>query len=165
MTPLQVLRENGEEAPSAPREVPQPAEPCGPRRPPFRRSLRLRSRACSLQSLRLGFPRLHPLRRREPSSRREKANTAKEVAAQTAAVTAEIRKSFPAERRTISSRPLRCCRRAGKENYAETGAELRNNSRRLAETLASFGVDAKAGGCDPRPPSVTRYEFTLDQGG
>lgn len=25
------------------------------------------------------------------------------------------------------------------------GAELRNNSRRLAETLASFGVDAKAG--------------------
>ena len=43
------------------------------------------------------------------------------------------------------------------------GAELRNNSRRLAETLASFGVDAKAGDVI-HGPAVTRYEFTLDQG-
>ena len=43
------------------------------------------------------------------------------------------------------------------------GAELRNNSRRLADTLASFGVDAKAGDVI-HGPSVTRYEFTLDQG-
>ena len=43
------------------------------------------------------------------------------------------------------------------------GAELRNNSRRLAETLKSFGVEATAGDV-VRGPSVTRYEFTLDQG-
>ena len=48
-------------------------------------------------------------------------------------------------------------------NYTEVGAELRNNSRRLAETLRSFGVDAKAGEV-VHGPSVTRYEFTLDQG-
>ena len=48
-------------------------------------------------------------------------------------------------------------------NYTEVGAELRSNSRRLAETLRSFGVDAKAGEV-VHGPSVTRYEFTLDQG-
>ena len=49
------------------------------------------------------------------------------------------------------------------ENHIAAGAELRNNSRRLAETLSSFGVDAKAGDVI-HGPSVTRYEFTLDQG-
>ena len=48
-------------------------------------------------------------------------------------------------------------------NCAEAGAELRNNSRRLAETLRSFGVEARAGEV-VHGPSVTRYEFTLDQG-
>lgn len=52
----------------------------------------------------------------------------------------------------------------GQAGSAEAaGAELRNNSRRLAETLKSFGVDAQAGDVI-RGPSVTRYEFTLDQG-
>ena len=31
------------------------------------------------------------------------------------------------------------------DNYTEVGAELRNNSRRLAQTITSFGVDAKPG--------------------
>lgn len=48
-------------------------------------------------------------------------------------------------------------------NYTEVGAELRNNSKRLADTLRSFGVDARAGEVI-HGPSVTRYEFTLDQG-
>lgn len=48
-------------------------------------------------------------------------------------------------------------------NYTEVGAELRNNSRRLADTLHSFGVDARAGEVI-HGPSVTRYEFILDQG-
>ena len=41
--------------------------------------------------------------------------------------------------------------------------ERRHRVRRLAETLKSFGVDARAGDV-VRGPSVTRYEFTLDQG-
>ena len=52
---------------------------------------------------------------------------------------------------------------ADQENFAEAGAELRNNSRRLAQTLTSFGVDAQPGDV-VRGPSVTRYEFTLSQG-
>ena len=49
------------------------------------------------------------------------------------------------------------------DNYTEVGAELRNNSRCLAQTITSFGVDAKPGDV-VHGPSVTRYEFTLDQG-
>ncbi|MBQ0038748.1 MAG: DNA translocase FtsK [Clostridiales bacterium] len=49
------------------------------------------------------------------------------------------------------------------DNYTEVGAELRSNSQRLAATLRSFGVDAQAGEV-VHGPSVTRYEFTLDQG-
>ena len=49
------------------------------------------------------------------------------------------------------------------DNYTEVGAELRNNSRRLAQTITSFGVDTKPGDV-VHGPSVTRYEFTLDQG-
>ena len=45
----------------------------------------------------------------------------------------------------------------------EAGAELRNNARRLADTLNSFGVDATPGDV-VHGPSVTRYEFVLDQG-
>ena len=43
------------------------------------------------------------------------------------------------------------------------GTELRLNSQRLASALASFGVDAHPGEVI-HGPSVTRYEFTLDQG-
>ena len=49
----------------------------------------------------------------------------------------------------------------GAQNQA--GIEQRKNALRLAQTLRSFGVDAKAGEV-VYGPSVTRYEFTLDQG-
>ena len=49
------------------------------------------------------------------------------------------------------------------DNYTEVGAELRSNSQRLAQTLQSFGVDARPGAV-VHGPSVTRYEFTLEQG-
>lgn len=49
------------------------------------------------------------------------------------------------------------------DNYTEVGAELRSNSQRLAQTLQSFGVDAHPGAV-VHGPSVTRYEFTLEQG-
>ncbi len=49
------------------------------------------------------------------------------------------------------------------DNYTEVGAQLRSNSQRLAQTLQSFGVDAHPGAV-VHGPSVTRYEFTLEQG-
>ena len=84
-------------------------------------------------------------------------------AAQTAAVTAEIEEKMAAEESAYQFPPITLLRESRDENYAETGAELRNNSRRLAETLTSFGVDATAGDV-VHGPSVTRYEFVLDQG-
>ena len=65
--------------------------------------------------------------------------------------------------RTPISSPITLLQESREKNYAETGAELRNNSRRLAEALTSFGVDATAGDV-VHGPSVTRYEFVLDQG-
>ena len=97
------------------------------------------------------------------SSRREKANTAREVAAQTAAVTEEISRNLEAEEEIYHYPPITLLKENGGGNYSEAGAELRNNSRRLAETLTSFGVDATAGDV-VHGPSITRYEFVLDQG-
>lgn len=59
--------------------------------------------------------------------------------------------------------PITLLKESSVTNAAEAGAELRNNSRRLAQTLTSFGVDAQPGDV-VRGPSVTRYEFTLSQG-
>ncbi len=59
--------------------------------------------------------------------------------------------------------PITLLNPPGASNESEAGAELRNNARRLGETLRSFGVDAKAGDV-VRGPSVTRYEYVLDQG-
>ena len=104
-----------------------------------------------------------PLTEEPVSPRKEKANTAKEVAAQTAAVTAEIEEKLAGGEDIYQFPPITLLRASRGENYTETGAELRNNSRRLAETLTSFGVDATPGDVI-HGPSVTRYEFVLDQG-
>ena len=98
-----------------------------------------------------------------PSTRKEKATTAKEVAAQTAAVTEEIEKSMEQVEEVYQFPPVDLLYENRGGNYSEAGAELRNNSRRLAETLTSFGVDATPGDV-VHGPSITRYEFTLDQG-
>ena len=97
------------------------------------------------------------------SARKEKVTTAKEVAAQTAAVTAEIEEKLAVEGEQYQFPPISLLHQNHGGNHVEAGAELRNNSRRLAETLTSFGVDATPGDV-VHGPSVTRYEFTLDQG-
>ncbi len=97
------------------------------------------------------------------SARKEKLTTAREVAAQTAAVTAEIEEKLAAEEDAYQFPPITLLHENRGENHVEAGAELRNNSRRLAETLTSFGVDATPGDV-VHGPSVTRYEFVLDQG-
>ncbi len=49
-------------------------------------------------------------------------------------------------------------------NRVEVGAELRENAQRLRDTLHSFGVEAKLSGRPIHGPSVTRYDFQLEQG-
>ncbi len=98
-----------------------------------------------------------------PFGRKEKAKTAQEVAAQTAAVTAEIAEKMAEDETTYRFPPVELLHQNQTDNHMEAGAELRNNSRRLADTLTSFGVDATPGDV-VHGPSVTRYEFVLDQG-
>lgn len=101
----------------------------------------------------------------EPAAapQRKEKSAAVEVAAATAAVTAEIEQKMTAGEDDYQYPPITLLLENRGGNFAEAGAELRNNSRRLAETLTSFGVDAKPGEV-VHGPSVTRYEFTLDQG-
>lgn len=80
-----------------------------------------------------------------PAPAAGKRAVAQEVAAATAAVTAEIEQKLTEDADTYQFPPITLLQESREENYAETGAELRNNSRRLAETLTSFGVDATAG--------------------
>ena len=99
----------------------------------------------------------------EPAPKRERQSAAAEVENAAAAVTQEIEERKAAEEDVYQFPPITLLNENPGGNVAEAGAELRNNSRRLSETLTSFGVDATAGDV-VHGPSVTRYEFVLDQG-
>lgn len=87
----------------------------------------------------------------------------KEVQAAAAAVTAEIEGAMSADETAYQYPPVTLLEQNKGGDYSEAGAEMRNNARRLAETLKSFGVDAAPGEV-VHGPTVTRYEFVLDQG-
>ena len=150
-TPAQVVSEQPEKIPAIPKGgepvVPAPAPTPAPVPAPVPAPA----------------PAPAPLAEEPVSPRKEKTNTAREVAAQTAAVTAEIEEKLASGEDTYQFPPITLLRASRGENFTEAGAELRNNSRRLAETLTSFGVDATPGDVI-HGPSVTRYEFVLDQG-
>ena len=148
-TPAQVLNEQPEKAEQTP-AIPKGEEP-------------VVSVSDASAPAPASVPAPTPLAEEPVPPRKEKANTAKEVAAQTAAVTAEIEEKLAAEEGLYQFPPITLLRASRGENHIEAGAELRNNSRRLAETLTSFGVDATPGDVI-HGPSVTRYEFVLDQG-
>lgn len=95
-------------------------------------------------------------------SKRERVSN-REVAAATAEVAQEIEQKKTAEETLYQYPPITLLEQNHGSNYTAAGAELRNNSHRLTETLSSFGVDAKPGDV-VRGPTVTRYEFILDQG-
>jgi len=159
-TPDQVLREKTEKKPAvtpaipaAPAPVAEPVKPVMPAAP-----------VAEQESPKPApVPAPVPIQEEPASTRKEKATTAKEVAAQTAAVTAEIEQKLATEEDTYQFPPITLLKASQGENHVEAGAELRNNSRRLADTLTSFGVDATPADV-VHGPSVTRYEFVLDQG-
>ncbi|MBO4854153.1 MAG: DNA translocase FtsK [Oscillospiraceae bacterium] len=100
---------------------------------------------------------------KKPRRRREKELSREDVKAAAEQVTQEIEEELETGEESYQYPPVTLLEKNAPGNYTEVGAELRNNSRRLAETLRSFGVDATAGEV-VHGPSVTRYEFTLDQG-
>ena len=89
--------------------------------------------------------------------------TAQEVQDATEEVTAAVEQELAQPEEAYQYPPITLLDENTAENYTEVGAELRSNSQRLAQTLQSFGVDARPGAV-VHGPSVTRYEFTLEQG-
>ena len=104
-----------------------------------------------------------PAPKKPLSDRQKKAQLQQEVETAAQEVSDAIEQELAQGEETYRYPPITLLEENRGGNYTEVGAELRNNSKRLADTLRSFGVDAKAGEVI-HGPSVTRYEFTLDQG-
>ena len=97
------------------------------------------------------------------SGKKKKAQLQQEVQSAAEEVGQAIEQELAQGEETYHYPPITLLEENRADNCTEVGAELRNNSRRLAEALRSFGVDAAAGDV-VHGPSVTRYEFTLEQG-
>ena len=101
---------------------------------------------------------------KEPvSEKKKKAQLQQEVQSAAQEVGQAIEQELAQGEEVYRYPPITLLEENRADNCTEVGAELRNNSRRLAEALRSFGVDAAAGDV-VHGPSVTRYEFTLEQG-
>ena len=101
---------------------------------------------------------------KEPvSERRKKAQVQQVVESAAQEVGQAIEQELAQGEEVYRYPPITLLEENHTDNCTEVGAELRNNSRRLADALRSFGVDATAGDV-VHGPSVTRYEFTLEQG-
>ena len=99
----------------------------------------------------------------EKPQRRRKVSAKEEVDSAVAEVSEAIEKELAEDEEVYRYPPITLLEENTDNNATAAGMELRDNARRLADTLTSFGVDAKPGEV-VRGPSVTRYEFTLDQG-
>ena len=88
-------------------------------------------------------------------SAKDTAESAKQVAAEIAQAQAAAKPAYCFPPIDLLKRPAR--------GSADGTEEMRENSRRLNETLASFNIDAHIINVT-RGPSVTRYEVELDKG-
>ncbi len=88
--------------------------------------------------------------------------TAKDAAVSAVKVAEEIALSQAAPKQIYCFPPIDLLRRPPRSS-ADGTAEMRDNSRRLNETLESFKIDAHIINVT-RGPSVTRYEVELDKG-
>ena len=105
-----------------------------------------------------------PVPVKEPMTEKQRKEAVRaEVESATAEVSEAIEKELAEGEEAYRYPPITLLDENTDDNHQEVGAELRLNSQRLASALASFGVDAHPGEV-VHGPSVTRYEFTLDQG-
>ena len=88
--------------------------------------------------------------------------TAKDTATSAVAVAEEIAQAQAAPKQAYRFPPIELLNRPSR-GAADGTAEMRENSRRLDETLESFKIDAHIINVT-RGPSVTRYEVELDKG-
>jgi len=88
--------------------------------------------------------------------------TARDAAISAAQVAAEIAEAEAVEKPQYCFPPLDLLKNSGR-SAADGTMEMRENTRRLNETLASFKIEAHIINVT-RGPSVTRYEVELDKG-
>ena len=88
--------------------------------------------------------------------------TAKDAAESAAEVAAEIAQAEAVVKSEYCYPPIELLKNAGRSS-ADGTMEMRENTRRLNETLASFKIEAHIINVT-RGPSVTRYEVELDKG-
>ena len=88
--------------------------------------------------------------------------TAKETRDSAAEVAVEIAKAEAEEKPQYCFPPIELLKSSGR-NPADGTAEMRENTRRLNETLESFKIEARIINVT-RGPSVTRYEVELEKG-
>ncbi len=97
-----------------------------------------------------------------PMEAKPKKVTAQETRASAELVAQEIEQASQEEKPAYSFPPLNLLRPSGL-SAGDGTAEMRDNTRRLNETLASFKIDAHIINVT-RGPSVTRYEVELEKG-
>ena len=99
---------------------------------------------------------------RQPAEQKSDKVTAKDTAQSAKQVAAEIAKGQAVQKPEYCFPPIDLLKRPAR-GAADGTDEMRENSRRLNETLASFNIDAHIINVT-RGPSVTRYEVELDKG-
>ena len=104
-------------------------------------------------------PPAAPVVKPDPAVRKVTAN---EAAASAQEVTMEIEQKKAAPKVAYKYPPIDLLKIPGRSS-ADGTAEMKRNSQRLNETLASFKIDAHIINVT-RGPSVTRYEVELDKG-
>ena len=105
-------------------------------------------------------PKLEPVQA-QPENRTQKV-TSKDTAESAQQVADEIAKAQTVQKPVYCFPPIDLLK-APSGGTADGTAEMRENSQRLNETLASFRIDAHIINVT-RGPSVTRYEVELDKG-
>ena len=98
----------------------------------------------------------------KPKSRRGRKVSAEEADASAAEVAAEIAENEAEKKPLYCFPPIDLLHQTAR-NVADGTAEMRENTRRLNETLASFKIEARIINVT-RGPSVTRYEVELEKG-
>lgn len=101
-------------------------------------------------------------KRSDPEGKSKEIVTAKDAAASAKQVAREIQETQSSSPVSYCFPPIDLLRIPPRMN-ADGTEEMRDNSRRLNETLASFKIDAHIINVT-RGPSVTRYEVELDKG-
>ena len=149
-------------------DTPLPEEhPLQPERKPFFAGRQTPTPDEVLQPPKEAEPAPSPASAAEPvkteAAKAEPTVTATDVKQATEEVSRQIEQELAEPEEAYQYPPITLLEQGTAGSFTEAGAEMRSNSKRLTDTLRSFGVDAQAGEV-VRGPSVTRYEFTQPQG-